>query len=421
LIGGPVADGDPSAYALRDVIFALQVDPQYQGRVHGKFEFVAYTDALEIYLASALFLMPSKYEPGGLTQLESLAAGTAVVAHEVGGIADTLNEFDARSGIGDAFFFQEFTSKAFSRAMSRGIAAVGDKGQRKVIMVQAAAAAHDWSDKVPFYLAMLRNEAGVFAYDYPNLRKEKALLDRIIARPPGTSEGTKRSEVREISGETENGKRGTNALNMTQGALPANETRSPQVGVETLELPSAVPSESRADKMVRAIRKSVQPATVFVNAEDFPNLSAEQKNEYFYVALSGRGVRIVVYNQRSEVRDKELGALLKLDRVARTDRDLAGAQISFERPGALSLHLSKEILPSRELVQRLRKKVSFFKTQGQHGGTLAAALLWAWSGGEDARLREISRGWDGFWVVADSLVNALQRSYNATLAFAVAA
>ena len=177
----------------------------------------------------------------------------------------------------------------------------------------------------------------------------------------------------------------------------------------------------RADRMVKAIRKSVQPATVFVDAEDFPNLSLVQKHEYFYAALSGRGVRIVVYNERGQVRDQELGALLKLDRVTRTGRDLAGAQISFDRPGAPGIHLSKKILPSQELVQRLRKRVSFFKTQGQNGGTLAAALLWAWSGGEDARLREISRGRDGFWIVAESLVNALQRSYDATLAFAVAA
>jgi len=180
-------------------------------------------------------------------------------------------------------------------------------------------------------------------------------------------------------------------------------------------------SEMRTDKIVKAIRKSVQPATVFVDALDFPNLSVAQKHEYFYAALSGQGIRIVVYNERGQVRDKELGALLQLDRVTRTDRDLAGAQISFDRPGTPGIHLSKQILPSQELVRRLGKRISFFKTQGQKGGTLAAALLWAWSGGEDARLREISLGRDGFWIVAESLVSALQRSYDATLAFAVAA
>jgi len=125
---------------------------------------------------------------------------------------------------------------------------------------------------------------------------------------------------------------------------------------------------------------------VFVDAEDFPNLSLVQKHEYFYAALSGQGVRIVVYNERSQVRDQELGALLKLDRVTRTGRDLAGAQISFDRPGAPGIHLSKKILPIPGVGPAFEKKSLFLKTQGQNGGTLAAALLWAWSGGEDARL-----------------------------------
>jgi 8-oxo-dGTP pyrophosphatase MutT (NUDIX family) len=193
-----------------------------------------------------------------------------------------------------------------------------------------------------------------------------------------------------------------------------------EIRTATSVLEKAV-SQDRTDRMVKAIRKGVQPATVFVDAEDFPNLSTAQKNEYFYAALAGQGVRIVVYNEHGQVQDKELNALLKLDRVTRTDRDLSGAQIIFDRPNTPGIHLSKQILPSQELVQRLRKKVSFFKTHGQNGGTLAAALLWAWSGGEDAQMCEISRGRDGFWIVAESLVNALQKSYNATLAFAVAA
>ncbi|MFH1799581.1 MAG: inositol monophosphatase family protein [Candidatus Omnitrophota bacterium] len=496
LIAGPIADFDPSAYALRDAIRALEADPKYAGRVRGEFEFIAFREALRIYLASDLFLMPSKYEPGGLSQLESLSAGTAVVAHEVGGIADTLNEFDPQRGMGDAFFFQEFNGKGFLRAVTRGIQAIRNKDHRKTIVLQAAVAAHGWNDKVSAYFNMFRNESGVFEYDYPHLREEQAQLDRIIARPSEASEGTKRSEVRGISGTTGKAKRTTeekNTLSVERNALSKAEGRRPdpplqsegQIRPETRyvneptasilnvwamkradrtrdlfatiarplqqnPLFAAAVSERRsevrvetdmrhtltniqagkrnatshkdiADRMVRDIRKSVQPATVFVDAEDFPNLSVAQKNEYFYAALSGQGVRIVVYNERGQVRDQELGALLKLDHVTRTDRGLAGAQSSFDRPGAPGIHLSKQILPSQELVQRLRKRVSFFKTQGQNGGTLAAALLWAWSGGEDARLREVSQGRDGFWIVAESLVNALQRSYDATLAFAVAA
>ena len=206
-------------------------------------------------------------------------------------------------------------------------------------------------------------------------------------------------------------------LEQERGASPRSEVRVPAVAREK------VTPRNHADRMVRSIRKSVQPATVFVDAEDFASLSPAQKQEYFFVALSNKAIRLVVYNERGQVQDQDkvLNALLKLNNVTSTGKDLAGAQISFDRSNAPSIHLSKRILPSQELVQRLRKRVSFFKTEGQNGGTLAAALLWAWSGGEETMLREISQGRDGFWIVAETLVNALQRSYDTTLAFAVAA
>jgi predicted phosphodiesterase len=182
-----------------------------------------------------------------------------------------------------------------------------------------------------------------------------------------------------------------------------------------------ISAATQADSMIRGVRNIRQQATVFVDAEDFSNLSLAQKQEYLIVALSNKALRVVVYNQRGETKDELLAALLKLDHVTKTGKDFTRAQISYDRANAPSIHLSKQILPSRELVQRLRKRVSFFKTQGQNGGTLAAALLWAWAGGEAARMREISQGRDGFWIVAETLASALQRSYDNNLVFASAA
>jgi predicted house-cleaning NTP pyrophosphatase (Maf/HAM1 superfamily)/tRNA-dihydrouridine synthase/2'-5' RNA ligase len=176
-----------------------------------------------------------------------------------------------------------------------------------------------------------------------------------------------------------------------------------------------------SDAMVRRIRKNVQPATVFVDAEDFSNLSLTQKQEYLIIALSNRALRMVVYNERGQAQDKELEALLKLDRVTRTDKDLAGAQISFARPNMPSIHLSKKILPSSELVERLKKKIVFFKSQGEKSGSLAVALLWALGDGEGSRFAGVNKDSDGFWRVAESLVDSLQRSYDNNLVFASAA
>jgi hypothetical protein len=181
-------------------------------------------------------------------------------------------------------------------------------------------------------------------------------------------------------------------------------------------------AEVRADRMARSMRKNTQPATVFVDAEDFPALSKEQKKEYLLVALSNKELRMVVYNERGQGRDQDkvLSALFKLNNVTRTDLALPFAERRFGRPNAPSIHLSKQILPSRELVQRLKKKVSFFKTNGNKGGTLATALLWAISGGEAVRFAGVKEE-DGFWTVEETLLNALQRTYDNNFVIAIAA
>lgn len=175
-----------------------------------------------------------------------------------------------------------------------------------------------------------------------------------------------------------------------------------------------------ADRLVKKIRKNAHPTAVFVDAEDWGNLSTSQKQEYFFVALSRSEARIIVYNERGQTRDKDLAALLKLERVQRTDRDLDQAVGIFARSHVPTVHLSKQVLPSRTSIGSLRKRVSFFKMKSDKSGSLATALLWAISGGEDIRMPGV-RQEDGFWTVEESLLDSLQRIYDNNFVIAVAA
>ena len=176
----------------------------------------------------------------------------------------------------------------------------------------------------------------------------------------------------------------------------------------------------KAIRIVQSIRMDTQPATVFVNAEDFPSLSPAQKQEYLFVALSRSGLRVVVYNERGQVQDRELAALLKLDHVERTDRDLGQAVGTFSRSNVPAIHLSKHVLPSQTLVGSLRRKVAFFKANGSKSGTLATALLWAISGGETVHFSGVKEE-NGFWTVEETLLDSLQRTYDNNFVIAVAA
>lgn len=177
---------------------------------------------------------------------------------------------------------------------------------------------------------------------------------------------------------------------------------------------------AHARGMIRLIQKQTQPVAVYVDAEDFQNLSESQKREYLLVASLNNAVRIVVYNERGQISDRIFEELLKLDRVQRTDLDLVKADKNFHKPNIPTIHLSKQILPPQELVNSLSRKVAFFKANGNKSGTLAAALLWATSGGEAAHFQGVKEE-KGFWVVEEGLLDELQQTYENNFVFALAA
>ena len=69
-----------------------------------------------------LFLMPSRYEPCGLNQMYSLRYGTPPVVRAVGGLADTVEEFDPLTGQGTGFPFQRFDPDEMLGALRRALA-----------------------------------------------------------------------------------------------------------------------------------------------------------------------------------------------------------------------------------------------------------------------------------------------------------
>ncbi len=91
---------------------------------------IAFDNALahKIEAGADMFLMPSRYEPCGLNQMYSLRYGTIPIVRATGGLDDTINEFDPKSGEGNGFKFTEYTSGALVEAVKRALGVYKNRG-----------------------------------------------------------------------------------------------------------------------------------------------------------------------------------------------------------------------------------------------------------------------------------------------------
>jgi starch synthase len=154
IIAGPLTPGDTSAEALRSTVEYLR--GKYRGRIAAVFDYIPHSTALEIIFGSTMFLMPSRFEPGGITQLEALAAGTLVIGRNVGGISATIENYDPATGSGNGFLCNDYSPTAFANTAHWALDIVGDTARYEQLVSHATAAPHAWSDRAPTFIAVLQ-------------------------------------------------------------------------------------------------------------------------------------------------------------------------------------------------------------------------------------------------------------------------
>lgn len=75
----------------------------------------------KIYAGSDMFLLPSRFEPCGISQLKSLRYGSIPIVHKTGGLSDTITDFNPRTGEGNGFTFSDYTREDFLIALARAM------------------------------------------------------------------------------------------------------------------------------------------------------------------------------------------------------------------------------------------------------------------------------------------------------------
>ena len=107
--------------------------------------------AHQIEAGADLYLMPSRYEPCGLNQLFSLKYGTIPIVHSVGGLKDTVQDYDSEYDTGTGFIFDKYASHALLDAIDRGLAAYGDKKTWTALRRRAMAMDFSWERSAHAY------------------------------------------------------------------------------------------------------------------------------------------------------------------------------------------------------------------------------------------------------------------------------
>lgn len=104
-----------------------------------------------IYAGGDVFLMPSQYEPCGLSAMYALKYGTLPIAHATGGLYESIQDYDPTNDSGHGFLFYDYHAEAFWDAIMRVRGYFSDAERWKKLQLRAMACDFSWSTAVPKY------------------------------------------------------------------------------------------------------------------------------------------------------------------------------------------------------------------------------------------------------------------------------
>ncbi len=132
---------------------------ELQDRYRGKAAaFIEYDKdfSKQIYAGADLFLMPSRTEPCGLSQMIAARYGTPPIVRETGGLADSIRSFNELTLEGNGFSFASYNPSAMLTAIRRACAVMRDGTLRKAVMENAMKSDFSWSASAAEYIRLYK-------------------------------------------------------------------------------------------------------------------------------------------------------------------------------------------------------------------------------------------------------------------------
>lgn len=156
---------------------------KYPGTMAARIEF---DPALSqrMYAAADMFLMPSKFEPCGLSQIIAMRYGTLPIVRETGGLKDTVQPYNEFTGEGTGFSFSNFNGDEMGDAVFRAARLFWDnRGAWNQLVTQAMSQDFSWTRSADKYLDL-------YFFMHPEIERPASVVDEpeAVAEPVAAEE-----------------------------------------------------------------------------------------------------------------------------------------------------------------------------------------------------------------------------------------
>ncbi len=133
-----------------------EFEHRYPNKVSMNLGYYAY-EANKIYAGADMFLIPSKFEPCGLTQMIALRYGTLPIVRETGGLYDVINSYNEFTGEGNGFSFKNYNAYDMLHTIRRAITFYNDDNVWSNLIKSAMQTELSWNKSIKEYVALYQD------------------------------------------------------------------------------------------------------------------------------------------------------------------------------------------------------------------------------------------------------------------------
>lgn len=219
---------------------------KYPGTMAARIEF---DPALSqrMYAAADMFLMPSKFEPCGLSQIIAMRYGTLPIVRETGGLKDTVIPYNEFTGEGTGFSFTNFNGDEMGDAVFRAARLFWDNRDAwNQLVTQAMSQDFSWTRSADKYLDL-------YFFMHPEIERPAAVEPEAVEEPKAEE---KPVEAEPVKADTE-----PKAEPVVEAPAAAEEPKAEEKPVEAAPEAEAKPAAKPAAKKITTRKTTAKKAT----------------------------------------------------------------------------------------------------------------------------------------------------------------